>query len=139
MKYFCYSFKMKKAVIIFFSFFYLLLYAGIPITIHYCNGNTEKIKLFSAENINCCCGHNCCLAKKCCHNEQHLIKADIKEQLSEQRVQLTVYNDALLFCNISITNKNEIDLRPLTLPFFGHAPPEQVPVWLLNCALIYYS
>jgi hypothetical protein len=130
---------MKNTAIIFLSFFYLLLYAGIPVTIHYCHGNAEKVKLFSAENINCCCGPNACLSKKCCYNEHHLIKADIKEQLNEQRVQLTVYDDVFLSCNICIANENESDHKPLTIPFFGHSPPKQIPLWLLNCTLIYYS
>ncbi len=130
---------MKKTAAILLSWFYLLLYAGIPVTVHYCNGNAEKIRYFSAEDLNCCCEHSCCFSKNCCRNEHHLIKADIKEQLNGQRIQIAVYDSDFPASDICLLKKNESEHKSVSIPFSGHAPPGNIPVWLLNCTLIYYS
>ncbi len=130
---------MRKTTVILLSLFYLLLFSGIPVTIHYCRGNAEKIRFFSAEDMSCCCEHSCCFSKSCCHNEHHWVKADINEQLYEQRVQLNLYHGDFLAEKIRFSIENEPEKKPVTIPFYGHAPPGNVPIWLLHCTLIYYS
>jgi len=127
---------MKKTAIILFSFFYLIIITGIPVTIHYCQGSIESIQLFSAGNHSCCSGG---LQKGCCKNVHFLIKAEAENQLVSQGYANAFFTSIKLEAWMPVKNIPEVKSMVSTFGFHDLPPPRINPIWLVNCSLTYYG
>ncbi len=129
---------MKKAAIILFSFFYLLISAGLAINLHYCQGELESVQLF-AEHETCCCGDSSD-SDGCCQDHSQLLKYE-NEQIAtaafEFELAIPAFNlPTPLIQNIEISNLLTREINPTDK---SHAPPPVKPAWLMHCSLILYG
>jgi hypothetical protein len=127
---------MKKAAVILFTLFYILISSGFPVAIHYCHGKIESVKLTSSDT-GCCCGMDK-MSKNCCKTVHYSLKANIDNQVASyfQWVEtLTGYTAN----QHSTVVAPELKSQAVALNRDDLPPPGKPPIWLVNCSLIYYS
>jgi hypothetical protein len=127
---------MRKTAIIVFSFFYLIIVTGIPVTIHYCQGSIESVQLFSSGNKSCCSGG---LQKGCCKNVHFWIKAETENQLVSQAYAIAFFPLINAEAGLPVKNIPEVIIMTYTYGFHDLPPPGINPIWLVNCSLTYYG
>lgn len=64
---------MKKAAVILFTIYYLVLASGLSINLHYCGGKLKEISFLGEVNEDGCCGKKE-KSKGCCNEESTFIK-----------------------------------------------------------------
>lgn len=125
--------------------FYLFLTAGIPITVHYCHGSLEEIKLL-AKTVSCCdevpnSTNNCCddeINTDCCSNEIFQFQLDIDEEIVSHDLSYQMF-----YTNIE---NNQVDNSVIVFvvedgmfQFCDLPPPKKQPIWLMNCNFSLYG
>jgi hypothetical protein len=128
---------MRKAAIISFSLIYLLVITGIPLTLHYCHGKLESVKILSSA-IDGCCGNEGML-KGCCKNIHYLLKAETDHQQVSQVYSITVYDSGQSIRWQIIENQMVLKIQIFPLTFDNLPPPDTIPIWLINNSLTYYG
>jgi hypothetical protein len=127
---------MKRILIILFSIFYLSLCIGIPITIHFCRGNIEKISIYSNKNLNCCCSKSQ-INTSCCNNKNIFISAKIDEQYIKIKTASIIF-DVTEFL-LKDTKFFEIQNNYNNPLYKSKSPPKYLPKYIFNCSLIFYG
>lgn len=127
--------------------FYLVFTAGLQITVHYCHGKIEDIKILS-DKARCCCeetempaGNSCRIVtddKGCCYNEHFLYQLAIDEEIIPSiKIAKQYFSEELNYQLLSILTPDVQSGNPTSnneLP-----PPKRQPVWLINCTFIFYG
>lgn len=127
---------MKKLSVIFFSLFYLQTVVGISISIHYCSGRIEYLKVFTDLGN---CNHEHDEDKDSCCDEKTFYYQNISEQVLIHHWRFSfencisglreIYNDnGLILQGKKIVDGNDC-----------LAPPGTRPLWLLNCSPVFYG
>ncbi len=85
---------MKKLLLLFSLFLYLISASGIKINVHYCGGKLKQISFFDIKEKQGCCG-NKIRSKGCCKNKTAFVKitdlhkSSVDLKLTEPYCQLT--------------------------------------------------
>ena len=124
---------------------------------HYCGGKIASLGLFAGGEKDSCAPEieddTCCTVKDlsshcggedqseddCCDDTQHFIQFDTDQKLIQSpRFSVQLPNVAAIqefvFSDDLIAAKSELRIVDLDLP-----PPDNEPLWLLNCSLTYYG
>ena len=133
---------MRNTIAVALSFVYLTLAVGVAKTTHYCMGRLNTSSLFTFEKKLCACaiaaeGSN----HSCCHDEQQLVKIENDQsQVAVTSVhapdffEIGIVNSPLVISQVSgIEQQSEF--------FFTDSspPPPSVPIFKLNCSLVFYA
>ncbi len=128
---------MKKVLSVILSILYFSLSSGASVSVHYCGGELESIKI-NSESEQCCCG----LTEKantCCKDHQFVLDIDTDEDITIN-TNLTLNNVILYtFSNYSIQLFKDIEIVENTFINYKIPPPKLEPIWLFNCSLTYYG
>jgi hypothetical protein len=79
---------MKKALLFFFAFLYLLTVSGATFNLHFCGNSLERISFAGFGHKGCCCGVKM-KDKNCCKDKQVSLKS-AKEQQRFEIISLPV-------------------------------------------------
>ncbi len=125
--------------------FYLFLTAGLPIAVHYCHGQIKEIKILSrtidsSEDMEMpaseCC--NLEIQKDCCSHEYYVFQLDIDEEV--------VSSEPINKLLIAVINNNHVNDATETIvvennsyQFCDLPPPQNQPIWLMNCNFSLYG
>ncbi|WP_372773347.1 hypothetical protein [Mangrovibacterium sp.] len=128
---------MKKILSIHVAIIYLLLTIGSAVSLNYCCGEIASYELY-AQAEPCCCDDGEEEAA-CCQNEVHVFQFDDQQGVtpasSIQFVPATL--DLKLFASSFDQELNQE--RSLPAFDFFVPPLSDNPLWLLQCALVYYG
>lgn len=132
-----YFYTMKRIIAVILTVIYSALSSGAMVSLHYCGGEVESIRI-NSEAQSCCCSAED-FHSDCCENEEFVLHIDLDENLviaSNNKIELLTYivfSDAVseLF---SETEKEEQQSINYTLP-----PPKSEPIWLMNCTFTFYG
>jgi hypothetical protein len=106
---------MKKSIILFLTFFYLITASGVNISLHYCGGKLKSISFFNHNNENSCCGKM--MKKGCCKEKTITIKTnDNHNRISDLTVP-----------DITHTQLLDIALPQATINFSNFYSSEIIP------------
>lgn len=86
---------MKRAGLILFAFFYLIMSSGFAVNVHYCGGEFESVSMMKA-NDNSCCGMDM-TDMDCC--KTHSVIHEASDNTSPASVKLPPVSDFNLFCS----------------------------------------
>ncbi|MFC2124922.1 hypothetical protein ACFLU5_08940 [Bacteroidota bacterium] len=136
---------MKRAFTILLTAFYLFLTAGLPITVHYCHGQIEEIRILS-KAVNCCedmemPANSCCnieINTDCCSNEYYFFQLDIDEEI----VSPYTISKSLVATITKVLIDDSIDTFDVdhnTYQYRDLPPPKNQPIWLMNCNFSLYG
>jgi hypothetical protein len=134
---------MKKFLASILAVLYLSTSLGATIHFHYCMGKLVAWGLVNHESRNCdYCGmpkyssypHQTVSKNNCCKDEQHQLKADRDQKITQAEIQLfNMLPDVAVF---QIPSFNSPGYCPVTLAYpRTNAPPDtgSQPAFLLNC------
>ena len=135
---------MKRLLSILLMVFYLFLTAGVPITVHYCHGQIEEIKIL-AKSTDCCEKESqkshCCMNEdpiKCCSYEHLIFHLDIDEEVISCTPVVKVKISSLNF-NFAEESDAGVLVEDDSYHFTDLPPPIFTPIWLLNCNFSFYG
>lgn len=113
---------MKKALLFFFAFLYLLSVSGATFNLHFCGNSLERISFAGFGHSGCCCGVKM-KDKNCCKDKQVSLKS-AKEQQRFETISLTVSSPkAELYELPEIYSAFNADFGSVIWNTY-HAPPE---------------
>ncbi len=126
---------MKTLTLILLSGFYALSSAGFTVNLHYCLGELEEIELFG-HGKDCCCGMDDVMSG-CCDDDTYALSSE-EDQLPSNIIFDFVQG---LFVAHEFIEHHEIVFTEITnVSFFADLPPpNNLPIWLVNCNLTYYG
>jgi len=125
---------MKKAVILIFAFFYLMMSSGFAINLHYCGGKLKNISLIDNNDKGCCGSKK--KSRSCCKNHSLVYKVKTNNTPSSIITPSPIINTLLqgilphLF-NFSIANE-----PVLTSYYFEPPVLYEAPIYLRNRVLL---
>ncbi|XOV95233.1 MAG: hypothetical protein ACFHWX_11085 [Bacteroidota bacterium] len=127
---------MKKLTFILFVAFYSLTATGFSMNLHYCLEELSEVEFFGHQN-SCCCGEEESMAG-CCEDETFQLSS------SDQQLQSTTsFNfEATFIIDVSSNEVlDEIDVASISnhLTSEDPPPPQNRPIWLVNCNFTYYG
>lgn len=109
----------KRLLLLCFTFFFLLMNAGIPVYAHYCG---KMLTSTDFQSKKCCCGTSEKPMKGCCKDEAKLIKVEndfLKSQHEFKAPTLSV-QFALCYVVTSLTALANADQQSV---YFNSSPP----------------
>jgi len=132
----------RNTIAIALSFVYLTLAVGVAKTTHYCMGRLNTSSLFTFEKKLC----PCAIAAQgtmhsCCHDEHQLVKIENDQSQSAiisvhapDYFEIGVVNNLLSFDQLA-------SIEQQTESFFSDSSPPRspVPIFKLNCSLVFYA
>ena len=127
---------MKKALIIFLTFIYLVVASGMAINLHYCGGKISSVSLWKKEKDDCC-GKKKMKKKNCCKEKTSVLK--IKDtQYSSTSLKTppnTIKTIDACFAYVSFKLNKNFGIK---ITSTVHAPPNiyQNPIYLQYRILI---
>lgn len=124
--------------------FYMTAALGIVVHVHYCGGKVASIAVFEKPAHACCsskkasCHKEMPVEKGCCDDEVLLVQLDTWQTFSPsasfETMALAMATKRTFLAERVLPNTAQLDIQ-----FFDLPPPKPQPLWLLNCALTYYS
>ena len=128
---------MKRISIILLTVYYLLTTAGISVSLHFCCGQIEYIKILT--KIGSCNHHHQQLPDECCdektfyyqNSQEQIIKEGYKFSFSNHDYFVKIINPDL--------NHHTFSGKQLVYENDNLLPSRMQPLWLLNCSLTYYG
>ena len=133
---------MRNTIAIALSFVYLTLSVGVAKTTHYCMGRLNTSSLFTFEKKLCACA---IVAQgsthSCCHDEQQLVKIENDQSQSAViSVHAPDYFEIGIVNNLlSINERTWIEQQSEYFFSDSSPPPRPVPIFKLNCSLVFYA
>lgn len=128
---------MKKLFTILFTVFYLLVSAGILVNIHYCHGQIANIKVFS-DKENCCCSTNM-EDTGCCINVTILLQIDDDQQASHNITLPNNQTYSAVLKSLHLLKDNSFIITEDQFWLIDIPPPENIPIYILNCSFTFYG
>ncbi len=131
---------MRNYFAIAFIVVYLILTVGVAKTTHYCLGRFNNSTLFSFESKKCICSKIMSQASSCCDDETELITLDDDQQI-QNNVSVTVpdYFEIQSLSFLLYDNYQHNISENTSIGFFESPPSPDIPIFKLNCSLIFYS
>lgn len=125
-------FYLKKAGIILFSVFYIIVGCGITFNLHYCAGKFKGISL-TQQIQSKCCGSNK-KSKGCCKDKTHVIKIKDDQQAAAKIVSSQPLQKELFNSEVSVAFKADCPIIDLYSVPDSNAPPfgYSEPIYILN-------
>ncbi len=128
---------MKKFVSVIISIIYLSLSTDAMVTLHYCGGELESIKL-NSETQTCCCGIDW-MSTTCCENEWFILDIDIDENIAfSSDISFKNFSN-VVYSNLTLDIFIEEDFEDEQLTKYNLPPPKPQPTWLMNSSFIFYG
>jgi len=121
------------------AIYYFLISIGVSVNVHYCGDKVDSVELYGKTKI-CCCKDNSENSKGCCGDDFFFYQFD-ENQLSSQlsQSQDEVQSVAALLDYSQEKPAEIILISGLNLDLLNLPPPQQRPLWLMNCSMLYYS
>ena len=128
---------MKKFISIILVLIYFSLSTGAMVTLHYCGGELESVKL-NSDVQTCCCGI-AGMTATCCENEWFILDIEIDEDIAFSS-DITFKNFShVVYSNLTLDTFNEVEIEDKQLATYNLPPPKLEPIWLVNCTFIFYG
>jgi len=133
---------MRNTIAVALSFVYLTLAVGVAKTTHYCMGRLNTSSLFTFEKKQCACA---ILAESsshsCCHDEHQLVKIENDQsQVAVISVHAPDFFEIGIITNpLSISRISWEEQKSESFFSDSSPPPPQVPIFKLNCSLVFYA
>lgn len=116
--------------------FYLLVSVGVPVTVHYCQGQVAEVAVLKSD-ISCCCGDM--EDDGCCENESQYVSLDTDQQVVRS-LEFTPILDVLSVpALLSEDTEDGFDGLSEVACNIDLPPPKNQPLWLAHCSLTYYG
>ncbi|MCX6295576.1 MAG: hypothetical protein NTX97_05840 [Bacteroidetes bacterium] len=128
---------MKKSLILFLTFVYLVVASGLAFNLHYCGGKISSISLAFVSNHDNCCGKKKMTKKNCCKNKTSVLKIN-ENQHSSTSIKAPATSFKVIeacFTQINFNVATIIEAKNISRI---HAPPDiyQDPIYLQYRVLI---
>jgi hypothetical protein len=131
---------MRNYFAIAFIVVYLILTVGVAKTTHYCLGRFNNSTLFTFESKKCICSKFMSETSSCCDDETELITLDDYQKF-QQTVSVTTpdYFEIQSFSFLIRDTHQLNNSENTSIGFFERPPTPDIPIFKLNCSLIFYS
>lgn len=128
---------MKKTVILFLTFIYLVVASGMAFNFHFCKGKINSVSLAFGQKHEGCCGKKKMTKKKCCDEKIAILKINDTQYSSTSLKTPTTSVKTIDACfaqfNFNLSKSLETKIISSV-----HAPPDiyQNPIYLQYRILI---
>jgi hypothetical protein len=129
---------MKRPVILFFTFVYLVVASGLSVNLHYCGGKIKDVSLFytGTKDDSGCCG-KMKKSKGCCNNKSAILKVNDDQQY----VSIVKYSPEQLLSDYLVHSSVLsflINQKFELIETVQHPPPllSSSPIYICNRVLI---
>jgi hypothetical protein len=127
----------KRISIILLTVYYLLTTAGIAVSLHFCCGQIEYIKILT--EIGSCNHHHQQLPDDCCDEKTYFYQNSQEQILKDDYKYIFSNHDSFVKVINPSTNHHIISGKGVVCKDDNLLPSRMQSLWLLHCSLTYYG